>query len=47
MSAFSLGMIYRPQWLARVPYVPQMVAMRYFYRVPDDPALPAPGMLDF
>ena len=47
MSAFSVGMIYRPHWLARVPYVPQMVAMRYFYRVPDDPALLRRGMLDF
>lgn len=47
MSAFRLTMSFRPAWLAEVPGLPGLIAQRYFYRVPDDPALLRQGLQDY
>lgn len=47
MSLFKMTMAFRPNWLAQLPLIPQMVATRYFYRVPKDEELLRQGLLDY
>lgn len=47
MGIFKLAMSFRPGWLAQVPIVPQLVASRYFYRVPRDNDLLRQGLRDY
>ncbi|NDJ84925.1 MAG: alpha/beta hydrolase [Chloroflexi bacterium] len=47
MRVFRFSMAFRPQWLASVPGMAQLMAHRYFYRVPDDPALLKQGLVDY
>ena len=41
------AMHFRPGWLADVPGLPQLMATRYFYRVPTDRQLLRDGLLDY
>jgi pimeloyl-ACP methyl ester carboxylesterase len=47
MQVSFLTMRFRPGWLADLPGVAQLVAKRFFYRVPDDPSLLRQGLLDY
>jgi pimeloyl-ACP methyl ester carboxylesterase len=47
MQTFKLTMAFRPEWLASVPGMPQLMASRYFYRIPKDEALLKRGLLDY
>ena len=47
MSAFRVALGFRPRWLLDVPYLPQMMAMRYFYRVPQDEAVLRQGLDEY
>jgi pimeloyl-ACP methyl ester carboxylesterase len=47
MEISGLVMLLRPEVLADVPWLTQMFATRFFYRVPDDPALLREGLLDY
>jgi pimeloyl-ACP methyl ester carboxylesterase len=47
MSLFKLSMGFRSPWLATVPFMPQLMATRYFYRIPSDPKLLRQGLLDY
>ncbi len=47
MGLFKLAMNFRPGWLAQLPLVPQLVATRYFYRVPKDNELLRQGLRDY
>lgn len=40
-------MLFRPNWLAEIPVLPQLIATRFFYRVPDDPQLLRDGLLNY
>ncbi len=40
-------MRFRPRWLADLPGLPQLMATRYFYRVPTDKELLRDGLLDY
>lgn len=42
-----LAMRFRPLWLKDVPFVKQLMATRFFYRVPDDPALLRQGLTEY
>ncbi len=42
---FSLG--FRPKWLASVPLLPEIMATRYFHRVPNEPELLQVGLRDY
>ncbi|MCA9973069.1 MAG: alpha/beta hydrolase [Anaerolineales bacterium] len=47
MGMFKVSLNFRPSWLASLPLVPQLVATRYFHRVPDDAELLRQGLLDY
>ncbi|NJN92581.1 MAG: alpha/beta hydrolase [Anaerolineales bacterium] len=47
MSFIQLGMRVRYEWMASLPGLPQMIATRYFYRIPRDKALLRQGFLDY
>jgi putative photosynthetic complex assembly protein 2 len=47
MDTFQLSLSFRPPWLANVPFMPQLMASRYFYNVPEDEALLAQGLRDY
>lgn len=47
MRAFTLGIRFRPRWLAGVPGVSQLMASRYFYRIPNNEELLRLGLLDY
>jgi pimeloyl-ACP methyl ester carboxylesterase len=47
MKATYLTMTFRPTWLADLPFVKQLMATRYFYRVPHDPALLRQGLMEY
>jgi pimeloyl-ACP methyl ester carboxylesterase len=47
MGVTGAGMLFRAPWMADVPFLAQQAAQRYFYRVPDDPALLREGFLDY
>lgn len=47
MGAVALSMSFRPAWLKHMPGMARMMAARYFYRIPDDPALLQQGWLDY
>jgi pimeloyl-ACP methyl ester carboxylesterase len=47
MGLTSALMLVRAPWMADVPFLVQQSARRYFYRVPDDPALLRAGFLDY
>lgn len=47
MKAFSLTLPFRRTWLADLTPLSRMMARRYFYRLPDDPALLHRGFVDY
>lgn len=47
MKFMHLTMRFRPPILAYVPGVARFMAMRYFYRIPDDPPLLKQGLVDY
>jgi len=47
MRVFRVMMRFRPNWLADVPGVANMMAKQYFHQVPDDPAVLREGLLDY
>lgn len=47
MSVFRVTMRFRPLWLAEVPGVSHLMAMRYFHRIPSDRAVLRQGLLDY
>jgi pimeloyl-ACP methyl ester carboxylesterase len=40
-------MRFRPGWLADMPGFARIAAQRYFYRMPDDPALLRQGLMEY
>jgi pimeloyl-ACP methyl ester carboxylesterase len=47
MTAFRASMSLRGKWMARLPGVTQMMASRYFYRIPKDEALLRQGLQEY
>lgn len=47
MSAFRVALGFRPNWLLEVPYLPQLMAMRYFYRLPGNEAVLREGLEEY
>lgn len=47
MGIFKLSMMFRPSWLASLPFVPQLVATHYFHNVPKNKQLLQQGLLDY
>jgi pimeloyl-ACP methyl ester carboxylesterase len=47
MAMFKLTMGLRKEWLAEVPGMPQLMALQYFYRVPDDREVLHQGLRDY
>jgi len=47
MRGFQVTIRFRPNWLASVPGVSNMMARSYFYRVPEDQAVLKRGLLDY
>lgn len=47
MQFTFMVMRFRPTWLAALPVLPQLMATRYFYRVPNDAQLLRDGLLDY
>ncbi len=47
MNFIQLSMRIRFEWMANLPGLPQIMAMRYFYRVPSDRAILRQGLLDY
>ncbi|NJN99742.1 MAG: alpha/beta hydrolase, partial [Anaerolineales bacterium] len=47
MNFFQLAMRFRSDWMATLPGLPQMMALRYFYRIPNNDALLRQGLLDY
>jgi len=47
MRGFQLTIRFRPDWLASVPGVSNMMARNYFYRIPEDKAALKQGLLDY
>jgi pimeloyl-ACP methyl ester carboxylesterase len=47
MATFKATFSLRNKWLASMPGVPQMMATRYFYRIPKDEKLLRQGLLDY
>ncbi len=47
MSFFQLAMRFRFSWMAAIPGLSQLMATRYFYRMPEDQAAVDQGLLDY
>ena len=47
MKIFNLSLPFRASWMGDLPLLPQLMARRYFYRVPDDPRLLRQGLDDY
>jgi pimeloyl-ACP methyl ester carboxylesterase len=47
MGVTGAIMRFRAPWMADIPFLVQQSARRYFYQVPDDPALLRAGFLDY
>ncbi len=47
MKFIQLSMRFRPEWMGYLPGLPQMMATRYFYRIPNDPMALRQGLFDY
>ena len=47
MGVTGVLMRARAPWMADIPFLAQQSARRYFYRIPDDPALLRAGFIDY
>lgn len=47
MFLFKLSLPFRAKWMVNVPFASQMMATRYFYRIPKDEAVLRQGLLDY
>ncbi|MGF1507647.1 MAG: putative photosynthetic complex assembly protein PuhE [Anaerolineae bacterium] len=47
MAVFKVTMGLRRPWMAEIPGMPQLMALQYFYRVPDDHEVLHRGLLDY